>query len=82
MPTIFAWTADLAPKGKIALGLSTMLMALEIGIGGGAFISGFLFASNNELLPLIYLFCALFAGVSSCILWFSYKSRQLKKITN
>lgn len=82
MPTIFAWTADLAPKGKIALGLSTMLMALEIGIGGGAFISGFLFASNNELLPVIYLFCALFAGVSSCILWFSYKSRQRKKITN
>ncbi len=79
MPTIFAWTADLAPKHKIALGLSTMLMALEIGIGGGAFISGTLFAANHELLPSIYLFCAVFAGISSCVLWFFYRNPNLKK---
>jgi MFS family permease len=69
MPTIFAWTADLSPKGRVALGLGTMLMALEIGIGSGAFISGTLFAADKSYLPSIYLFCAVFGGVSSCILW-------------
>ena len=82
MPTIFAWTADLAPEGKVALGLSTMLMSLEIGIGGGAFISGSLFSANHDMLPNIYLFCALFAGLSSCILWFFTRRPNLKKITN
>ncbi len=82
MPTIFAWTADLAPKARVALGLSTMLMALEIGIGGGAFISGSLFAANNDLLPEIYMFCALFAGLSSCILWIFYNKTKPTKITN
>ena len=80
MPTIFAWTADLAPKNRVALGLSTMLMALEIGIGGGAFISGTLFASNHELLPNIYLFCAVLAGMSAFLLWIFYRRNlSLKK---
>ncbi len=82
MPTIFAWTADLAPKNKIALGLSTMLMALEIGIGTGAMISGSLFAENPKYLSSIYLGSALFAGVSACILWYVYsRFGKLEKIT-
>ena len=36
MPAIFAWTIDLAPAGKSATALSTMLMALEVGIGLGS----------------------------------------------
>ena len=30
MPAIFAWTIDLAPEGKAATALGTMLMALEV----------------------------------------------------
>lgn len=82
MPTIFAWTADLAPKGKVALALGTMLMALEVGIGGGAFISGTLFAENNDLLPNIYLTCALFAGLASCLLLVYWRKTKHEKITN
>lgn len=69
MPTIFAWTADLAKKGKVAIGLSTMLMSLEIGIGVGAFVSGDIFSANNEMLPSLYLACAVLGGVSAVILW-------------
>lgn len=80
MPTIFAWTADLARQGKVAIGLSTMLMSLEIGIGVGAFISGDIFSSNNEMLSALYLSCAVFAGVSAIILWwFSPSWKELKK---
>ena len=48
MPAIFAWTVDLAPEGKAATSLSTMLMALEVGIGGGAYVSGTWYATNPE----------------------------------
>lgn len=80
MPTIFAWTADLAKEGKVAIGLSTMLMSLEIGIGVGAFVSGDIFSTNNEMLSSLYLACAVFAGLAAIILWwFSPSWKTLKK---
>jgi len=60
-PTIFAWTADLAAKGRIALALSTMLIGLEVGIFLGAFISGLIF---NGDISQIYLSYWIAAGVS------------------
>ena len=69
MPTIFAWTADLAKPGKIALALGTMLMALELGIGFGAVSSGYRFSGNLEAIPKLYAFCAVLGVVSSVFLW-------------
>ncbi len=60
-PTIFAWTADLAVKGKLALALSTMLIGLELGIFLGAFVSGLIF---NGDISRIYLSYWIAAGVS------------------
>ncbi len=54
MPTIFAWTADLAKPGKVALALGTMLMALEVGIGAGAIFSGHRFAGDATVIPQLY----------------------------
>ena len=58
MPAIFAWTIDLAPEGKAATALSTMLMALEVGIGLGAYVSGSWFASEPSILLDLYGMCA------------------------
>ena len=58
MPAIFAWTIDLAPEGKAATALSTMLMALEVGIGLGAYVSGSWFASEPSILLDLYRMCA------------------------
>lgn len=58
MPAIFAWTIDLAPEGKSATALSTMLMSLEVGIGLGAYVSGSWFASEPEVLLELYGMCA------------------------
>jgi len=84
MPTIFAWTADLSSKGKIAIGLGTMLMSLEVGIGLGAFVSGSLFASDPTWLPVVYSTCAILGGLASVVLWWGWsknsKNKQ-KKIT-
>ena len=71
MPAIFAWTIDLAPEGKSATSLSTMLMALEIGIGTGAFVSGSWYAAEPSVLLKLYGACATFglAGFSFLLWW-------------
>ena len=61
MPTIFAWTADLARKGKVALALGTMLMSLELGIGLGAVLSGNWYGGDLGQISSAYAFCSLFA---------------------
>ena len=54
MPTIFAWTIDFAKPGKTALTLGTMLMALEIGIGLGAVVSGYMYGDQLENIASTY----------------------------
>ena len=71
MPAIFAWTIDLAPEGKAATSLSTMLMALEVGIGAGAYVSGTWYASNPDVLLSLYGGCAFFGlvGLAFLVWW-------------
>ena len=76
MPTIFAWTTDLSPKEKIALGIGTTLVALEIGIGLGAFVSGSMFASDPSCLQDLYRFCAYSGGIMAIILFYSTYMRS------
>lgn len=61
MPTIFAWTTDLAKPGKIGMALSTMLMSLELGIGAGAFLSGAYYQNILERIPHTYYACTVAA---------------------
>lgn len=68
MPTVFAWTADLAQPGKVALALGTMLMALEIGIGAGAVYSGSAFAGDIANIPMLYYSAALGTAVTALAL--------------
>ena len=53
-PAIFAWATDLAPEKFRGRGFSTVFMALEIGIGMGAFLAGWMYAGNIDTLPLIF----------------------------
>ena len=54
MPTIMAWTADLARPGRVALALGTMLMSLEVGIGVGAVFSGYQFQGDLSAISSLY----------------------------
>jgi MFS family permease len=76
MPTIFAWTTDLSPKTKIALGIGTTLVSLEIGIGLGAFVSGYVFAYDASLLQELYRFCSYSGGIMFLVLLYSIYVRQ------
>lgn len=53
-PAIFAWAADLAPEQFRGRGFSTVFMALEIGIGMGAFLGGWFYEGQVENLPMIF----------------------------
>jgi len=78
-PTTFAWTADDSNPNEVALSLATMLLALEIGIGSGAFISGSLYAGDVSNIPFVFAIAAGMASVSFIFVlsrWFlQYRKR-------
>ena len=53
-PAIFAWATDLAPEKYRGRGFSTVFMALEIGIGLGAFLGGWFYEDSVENLPMVF----------------------------
>lgn len=57
-PTIYAWTIDLSLDKARGKGIATMYIALEIGIGLGAFISGYIYANEIENLRFAFFICA------------------------
>lgn len=52
-PATSAWTADLSSIEHRGRGMATMYIALEAGIGIGAFITGWLFRDNLKTVPYI-----------------------------
>lgn len=65
-PTVFAWTVDLSSSENRGRGISTMFLALEIGIGLGALISGWIFNNQLENISLAFGLCA-FLVISALI---------------
>jgi MFS family permease len=49
-PTIFAWTIDLAPEEFRGRAMATLYISLEISIGLGALLSGYLLSYENGFL--------------------------------
>ncbi len=75
-PTIFAWTVDLADPAKRGRAMSTMYIALEIGILAGALCSAWIY--NNDPTRLKYAFGtgAFLAVVAYIYLYITEKRRQ------
>ena len=53
-PTIFAWTIDLSDEKHRGRAMASMYIALEAGIGLGAFCSGWIFNNDPSRLPLVF----------------------------
>lgn len=66
-PTLFAWAIDLSDERFRGRGMATLFIAMELGIGLGAFISGSLYANDNTRVPMLF-------GVSGlmCLVAVSY----------
>jgi MFS family permease len=63
-PTLYAWTIDLSHPERRGRGVATMYIALEVGIGIGALLAGWIFANQPGRLPYVHglsLACVLVA---------------------
>ena len=58
-PTVFAWTVDRSINEKKGRGLSTVYIALELGIGLGAVVAGYIYGNNLQQIsyPFIVAGC-------------------------
>lgn len=79
-PTVFAWTVDLSHLKYRGRGISTMFLSLEIGIGLGALVSGWLFANETANLPKVFWVCAALVLVAILYLQLFWKNEKVKPI--
>jgi MFS family permease len=63
-PTLTAWTIDLSDEQFRGRALATMYIALEAGIGIGAFVTGIIYKGDANNIYICYLISALFAVFS------------------
>ncbi|GAB3636655.1 MFS transporter [Hymenobacter arcticus] len=53
-PTLYAWTIDLSHPERRGRGVATMYIALEVGIGIGALLAGWVFDNQPARLPWVH----------------------------
>ena len=79
-PTLAAWTTDLAHKNHMGRAMATMYIALELGIGLGAFFSGIIYEGLQERIPIPFILSGLFAITSFVLLLNYFKNWQKNEI--
>lgn len=60
-PTIYAWTIDLSDEKHRGRGIATMYIALEMGIGLGALLAGWIYGNEFSRMPHVFSFAAFVA---------------------
>ncbi|HET9055036.1 MAG TPA: MFS transporter, partial [Cyclobacteriaceae bacterium] len=60
-PTLLAWATDLSDEKHRGRGIASLYIFMELGIGIGAFISGFIYANNSENFFVTFFTCSLLA---------------------
>jgi MFS family permease len=68
-PTLAAWTNDLGDKNHMGRAMATMYIALEAGIGIGAYVSGEIYQGVASQIPLPFLLAALLSLLAFLLLW-------------
>ncbi|TSE04577.1 MULTISPECIES: MFS transporter [Aquimarina] len=73
-PALNAWTVDMSDPNHKGKAMATMYIALEAGIGLGAFFSGVYYQDIISKIPLIMYICAAMAAVGLLYMLFRKKS--------
>lgn len=60
-PTLLAWATDLSEEKHRGRGIASLYIFMELGIGIGALISGFIYANNSVNFFVTFLTCSLLA---------------------
>ena len=77
-PAINAWTVDLSRPEQRGRALATMFIALEIGIGLGAFVGGWYYGNQLEQMPLVFIAAAVLALAAWAYLQWGYRHRPAR----
>jgi len=72
-PAVFAWVIDVSPSNRLGRSMATVYIALEIGIGGGALLSAWLYANDSANFPLAFFVSAAVVSMAGIYLQFFYK---------
>jgi MFS family permease len=73
-PTLTAWTIDLSQPQNRGRAIATMYIGLELGIGLGALISGYIYQGHLSKIPYAYSLSAMLATVGLYMSWKAYKN--------
>ena len=68
-PTLAAWTNDLGDKKHMGRAMATMYIALEAGIGIGAYVSGEIYQGIPNHIPIPFLIAGLLSLLAFLLLW-------------
>lgn len=63
-PTLFAWATDLSDEKHKGRGISSLYIFMEMGIGMGAFASGWIYGNRPENFFITFIICAVLAGLA------------------
>lgn len=77
-PTLSAWTTDLSLSEKRGRAFSTMFMGMEVGIGGGALLSSFIYKQFPEHFFYAFGF-VITMNIVALLLVFRFRLRKSKK---
>lgn len=75
-PTANAWTIDLSDPKHRGKAMATMYIALEVGIGAGALLAGWLFVDDISTIPLTFFICTGITIAALAYLQYGYKSSK------
>jgi MFS family permease len=63
-PTLLAWATDLSHERYKGRGIASLYIFMELGIGLGAFISGFVYANNPSRFFHVFLMSGILAAIA------------------
>lgn len=72
-PAVFAWVIDLSPENRLGRSMATVYIALEIGIGGGALLSAWIYNNDATNFPMAFYMTAGIVLMAGIYLQFIYK---------
>jgi MFS family permease len=74
-PTLYAWTIDLSHPERRGRGVATMYIALEVGIGLGALLAGWIFDNQPGHLPWVHALSLACVLAALAYLWLGVKAQ-------
>lgn len=75
-PTLLAWASDLSDENHKGRGIASLYIFMEMGIGLGAFLSGFIYGNDASNFLITFLVCA---SLSTTAFLYLFSSRVPQK---